>query len=492
MSAPVRLAIDLGASSGRVIAGSFQPGRLVLQEIHRFVNQPVSMAGSLQWDLHSLWEEIQNGLSKAAKQFDQIKSVGADTWGVDIVLLRSDGLQAGPVFHYRDPRNVGKMQVAFSKVPREKIFELTGLQFMEINTLYQLISERAVKGGALEAAEHLLMMGDFFHYLLSGKVSLEATNASTTQLLDPRNQTWATELLQAFDLPEHLFKPVTQPGTKLGPVSPDVAKRTGLCDVPVIIPATHDTASAVLSVPTNSFAPEKPDWCYISSGTWSLMGCELNHPKINDLCSELNFTNEGGPLGSTRLLKNIGGLWVVQQIRASLLRQGDAPEFSEMVEAARMAPANVTVIDPDDPSLVAPADMIEAVQTLAQRTGQPIPQGVGPLCRAAFEGLAARYRLTLEKLERLVGNPIHTIHIVGGGSQNEFLCQMTADACNRTVVAGPVEATAIGNLVMQAIGDGELKSIVDARRLVLASFETKTYQPIPSQIDWATVASHLG
>jgi rhamnulokinase len=222
------------------------------------------------------------------------------------------------------------------------------------------------------------------------------------------------------------------------------------------------------------------------------MGCELNHPKINDLCSELNFTNEGGPLGSTRLLKNIGGLWVVQQIRASLLRQGDAPEFSEMVEAARMAPANVTVIDPDDPSLVAPADMIEAVQALAQRTGQPIPQGVGPLCRAAFEGLAARYRLTLEKLERLVGNRIHTIHIVGGGSQNEFLCQMTADACNRTVVAGPVEATAIGNLVMQAIGDGELKSIVDARRLVRASFETKTYQPTPSQIDWATVALHLG
>lgn len=489
-SSPVRLAFDLGASSGRVIAGSIDGNRLTLDEVHRFGNHPISIAGSLQWNALGLWEQILAGLTSAASRFDTIQSVGGDTWGVDYVLLRGDGLQAGPIWNYRDPRNVGRMEEAFAKVPRQQIFEATGLQFMNINTLYQLIAERSVPGGALENAEKFLMMGDFFHYLLCGQTSIESTNASTTQLLDPRDQTWRQDLISAFDFPSHLFADVTPPGTILGPLTDDVAKRTGLGGVPVIVPATHDTASAVLSVPADSFAPPNPDWCYISSGTWSLMGCELDQPKVNALCAELNFTNEGGAAGSTRLLKNIGGLWIFQQIRASLARRGDPPSWADMVDAAAAAKPHVTVVDPDDPSLVAPVDMVEAIDHYVDRTGQPKVDGLGALCRAALEGLAARYRLTLEKLERLVGNRIETIHIVGGGSQNELLCQMTADACDRTVVAGPVEATAIGNLVMQAIGDGELASITDARQLIRSSFETKAFHP-SGEAGWAEMASRL-
>lgn len=473
----VLLAVDLGASSGRVIAGIMADGKLALEPIHRFANDPVRIQESLQWDMVGLWREILDGLRKAAQKYPKIGSVGVDTWGVDFVLLNEKDHFAGPVRCYRDPRNVGMVERAFETVPRRQIFEATGLQFMEINSLYQLLAAKEADDPTLKIADGFLMVGDFFHWLLTGKRSIEATNASTTQLLNPRNKKWDQDLIQKFEFPTKIFTDVVDPGTTLGPVQSSVAAVTGLDDVPVVIPATHDTASAVLSVPAADFAPAQPSWCYISSGTWSLMGCELSEPKINDLCAELNFTNEGGVSGSTRLLKNIGGLWIFQQIRKSLERQGEAPSWDEMVQAATDAPPFALLLNPDDPSLVAPDDMIEAIQEFAKRTGQPVPTDHATLFRSALEGLALRYRACLGMLESLVEHRIDTIHIVGGGSLNELLCQMTADACDRHVVAGPVEATAIGNLLMQMIGTGKLNSIDEARQLVRSSFDTKEYVP---------------
>jgi rhamnulokinase len=489
----VHLAIDLGASSGRVIAGvvsdqsigghSAGGPRLTLETVHRFENEAVRIQDSLQWDVVGLWREILTGLRMAHDRFGEVASVGVDTWGVDYVLLDKQDQQAGPVRCYRDPRNRGMLERAFQIVPREEIFQSTGLQFMEINTLYQLIAARLGEDVSLEVADGFLMMGDFFHWLLTGRRSVEVTNASTTQLLDPRTKRWCEDLMQRFGLPRRLFGDPVEPGTTLGIVQPSVAAQTGLDNVPVVIPATHDTASAVLAVPADDFAPAAPSWCYISSGTWSLMGCELPEPKINATCSELNFTNEGGVQGSTRLLKNIGGLWVFQQIRKAMQRRGRDVSWEEMVNAARQATPFALLVNPDDPTLVAPDDMVDAIHAIAERTGQRLPDHDGAehdgiLYRASLEGLALRYRACLQMLETLTENRIDTIHIVGGGSQNQLLCQMTADACERTVVAGPVEATAIGNVLMQRMGTGELSSVQEARKLVRSSFETTTYQPV--------------
>ncbi|KAA5545153.1 rhamnulokinase [Roseiconus nitratireducens] len=490
---PVHLAIDLGASSGRVIAGGVDAGSLVLHEVHRFGNQPVRVQDSLQWNVLGLWAEILSGLRTAAKDFQAIRSVGVDTWGVDYVLLDQNDQVAAPVRSYRDGRTEGMMDAAFERLGgpqagRQRIFESTGLQFMPINTAYQLFS--AVERGerSLEIADGFMMMGDFFHWLLSGRRSIEATNASTTQLFNPRSGDWAFDLIDDLGIDRNLFTTVTQPGTCLGDAQASVADETGLGDVAVTVPATHDTASAVIAVPADVFAPSRPNWCYISSGTWSLMGCEIDSPKVNSLCAQLNFTNEGGIGGSTRLLKNIGGLWIFQQIRKSMQRRGKQVSWDAMVDAAKQAPTFDVLVDPDAPRFVAPVDMVDAIDAFATATGQSKPGSEGVYYRAALEGLALRYRVCLEMLERLVDNRIDTIHIVGGGAQNEFLCQMTADACNRQVVAGPVEATAIGNVVVQMIGGGGFgdaslsggagDAILAARRLIRDSFSVKTYQPI--------------
>ncbi len=382
--APVHLAVDLGASSGRVIAGVLEGGRLSLDPVHRFGNDAVRIQQSLQWDVVGLWREIQTGLRLAADRYPNVASVGVDTWGVDYVLLDEQDQFAGPVRCYRDPRTRGMMERAFEIVPRQEIFTATGLQFMEISTLYQLVAARLADEPSLRIANGFLMMGDFFHWLLTGKRSIEVTNASTTQLLDPRTKKWRGDLLDRFGLPPQLFADPVEPGTTLGVVQSSVASATGLDGVPVVIPATHDTASAVLSVPAVDFAPTAPSWCYISSGTWSLMGCELPEPKINARCAELNFTNEGGVNGSTRLLKNIGGLWIFQQIRKSMQRRGSAPSWDEMVKTAQNAPPFALLLNPDDPALVAPDDMVDEIRVYASRTGQPEPSddGVFVSCRS--------------------------------------------------------------------------------------------------------------
>jgi rhamnulokinase len=474
---PVHVAVDLGASSGRVIAGSVAGDKLSLQEMHRFSNEPVRVQETLQWDVLGLWREIQRGLREAGAGHDSIASVGVATWGVDYVLVDSHDEIAGAVRHYRDARTRGVMEHAFELVSRREIFEATGLQFMEISTLYQLVAAQRGNESSLHIADGFLMMGDFFHWLLTGLRSVEMTNASTTQLLDPRSKQWRGDLISRFGLPEKIFGELVEPGTTLGPVQPSVAAEIGWVDVPVVVPATHDTASAVLAVPATDFAPAKPSWCYISSGTWSLMGCELPLPKINDRCAELNFTNEGGVGGSVRLLKNIGGLWIFQQIRQSMQRRGRAVSWDAMVQQAIDSPAFELLIDPDDASFVAPDDMVEAISAYAGRTGQSEPQHDGVFYRAALEGLALRYRACLGMLESLVEHDIEVIHIVGGGCLNEFLCQLTADACDRTVIAGPVEATATGNLLMQMLGTQRLTSIEEARSLVRTSFQSRRYDP---------------
>jgi rhamnulokinase len=472
------LAVDLGASGGRVLAGSLGDSKLVLEELHRFENGGLNAGGHLHWNTLKLWSDALAGLRMApTKVKGEIVGVGVDTWGVDYVLITDQGELVGQPYHYRDRRTAGIFEKAFEIVSKEEVFEATGLQFMEINTLFQLVAAKLSGSPLLDAADHLLMMPDYFHWLLTGEFSNEMTDVSTSQLFDPRSGDWSRSLIEKFGLPNKLFGEVTAPGTNLGKLRSDIASQTGLTEAEVVLPGTHDTASAVLAVPAESSSTEKPDWCYISSGTWSLMGLELSSPIINANCLEKNFTNEGGIGGTTRLLKNIGGLWLVQECRRIWSEQGHDFGWGELVRRAESASPLVSLINPDHPDFMAPADMPEAIRTFCKRTGQPVPNSEGAIIRCALESLALRYRQVLHWLEELADTTIRTIHIVGGGTQNTLLCQMAADACHLPVLAGPVEATATGNVLMQAISFGELSGVAEARELVKRSFEIKKYEP---------------
>ena len=474
----VFLAVDLGASSGRVVAGLFDGSKLALEEVYRFDNGGVPIAGRMQWDLLNQWQHVLRGLRAAGKLYGgRVASVGVDTWGVDFGLLgRNDELLGNP-YHYRDRRTAGILDKAFAIVPREEIFAATGLQFMEFNTLYQLLAMKLGGSPLLDAAQSLLMIPDLFHWLLTGVKANEHTDASTTQFLNPKTGGWATDLLTKFGLPTHILGNIAAPGTRLGPIQPSVAEETDLAGVEVILPGTHDTASAVMAVPAASQPGQRPDWCYISSGTWSLMGVETPQPIINDRCYQLNFTNEGGVGGTTRVLKNIAGLWLIQECRRIWKLAGQEAGIDELIQQAGTSPPLVSLINPNDASFVAPKDMPAAIRDYCTATRQPVPASEGAVVRCALESLALRYRMVLGFLEELVGGRIETIHIVGGGTQNKLLCQMTADACNRRVVAGPVEATAIGNLMMQAVAQGAVGSIAQAREIVRTSFAAQEYRP---------------
>jgi len=472
------LAVDLGASSGRHLAGLFDGSRLRLQETYRFANGPVNLAGRMYWDLLWLWEQVLAGLEASAGELkSDVTSVGIDTWGVDYALLGRDDELLGNPYNYRDARTRGMLARALQKVPREEIFAETGLQFMEINTLYQLLSMQATNPQLLDAAERLLMIPDVFHWLLTGEKANEMTDASTSQLYNPQTGDWSGVLIERFGLPDRIFGSIVQPGTSLGPLTGAVASQTGLQNVDVVLPGTHDTASAVLAVPAAGEATMQPQWCYISSGTWSLMGVEVARPVINETCSRLNFTNEGGVGGTTRLLKNIAGLWLVQQCRRIWQQQGRTYDWDHLTTMAESAPPLVAVINPDDASLVAPEDMPAAIAALCGNSNQPVPETDAAIVRCALESLALKYRQVLGWLEQLTGGKIDTIHIVGGGTNNRLLCQMAADACRRRVVAGPVEATAIGNVALQAITAGDIGSIAEARAVVRQSFDVEEYEP---------------
>ena len=474
----VYLAIDVGASGGRVLAGLFDGGHLSLEEVHRFENGPVIADGRMYWDLLGLWQQITNGLRSAADKFgDRIVSVGVDTWGVDYGLLGPGDELLGNPYCYRDARTNDIMEQAFGTVSREEIFAETGLQFMQFNTLYQLLAMKEQNPALLDTARSFLMIPDLFHWLLTGEKANEFTNASTTQFHNPATNQWSAALFDRFGLPKRILGDVLAPGTRLGRVRQDVAEATGLRDVSVVLPGTHDTASAVMSVPAVGEVREHPNWCYISSGTWSLMGAETPAPVINANCSELNFTNEGGIGGTTRLLKNIAGLWLLQECRRIWSRDGLDLSWEEMVERAQAAPPLASLINPDAADFIAPAKMPSAIRKFCGDSGQPIPSSEGAVIRCALESLALRYRMVLNCTEELTGGRIETVHIVGGGTQNRLLCQMTADACNRQVVAGPIEATAIGNVMLQVVSSGEVGSVAEARDVIRNSFDVEEYTP---------------
>jgi rhamnulokinase len=478
MARTVALAVDLGASGGRVVSGAFDGRLLELEEIHRFENGPVMFAGELVWDLVRLWHEVVRGLRLAADRHGAaVKTVGVDTWGVDFSFLGGDGaLLANPVC-YRDARTCGMLAAAEAIVPRAEIFAATGLQFMEINSLYQLLALKKRNATVLEAADRLLMIPDIFHWLLSGQASNEHTNASTSQCYDPQAHDWAFGMLERFGLPRQAFGRLVEPGTSLGSLRPEVAAETGLRGVSVVVPGTHDTASAVAAVPAADPPSPRPDWCYVSLGTWALIGAELDRPLVTPACLARNFTNEGGIGGTTRLLKNVCGLWLVQQCRAAWQRAGKEWTWEQLTALAAEAPPLETLVDPNHPSLVAPADMPEAIRKLARDSGEPVPESTAAVVRTALESVAAAVRATLIELDELVGRRVSRIHVVGGGVKNALLCQMIADATDRPVLAGPVEATAIGNLLVQLLareGSVDLRSV---RAVVRDSFEITRFEP---------------
>jgi rhamnulokinase len=466
------LAYDLGAESGRALLGLFDGTRLRLEVIHRFANGPVRTLDTLHWDVLHLWTEMLNGLRRCAAEHGGPDSVGVDTWGVDFALLGRNGTLLGNPRHYRDPHTEGTLEAAFARVSRQEIFRQTGLQFMRFNTLYQLLALQRDRSPLLDVAETLLFIPDLFHYFFTGIKVNEYTDASTSQMLDPTSRSWAYGLVKAFGLPTNILGTLTAPGTVLGPVRSAVAAETGVVSMPVIAPASHDTAAAVAAVPAT-----EPSWAYISSGTWSLMGAELPGPLISEQVQRYNFTNEGGVGGTVRFLKNIMGLWLVQECRRAWERAGKAYSYDELTRLAEAAPPFVSLVDPDDSAFLLPPSMPDALGGFCHRTGQPAPVEPGAVVRCTLESLALRYRWVLERLEELLAKRLEVIHIVGGGCHNTLLCQFAADACNRPVVAGPVEATAAGNVLTQALGLRLLGSLAEGREVIRRSFDVATYTP---------------
>jgi rhamnulokinase len=456
------VAFDLGAESGRAVVGRFDGQRLRLEEVHRFTNGPVHVLDGLHWDVLRLWTEVKNGLARAVQ-----------TWGVDFALLARDDTLLGNPYHYRDPRTNGMMEEAFRRVPRAEIFRRTGIQFMQLNSLYQLLAMVRAGSPALANARTFLNMPDLFNFWLTGRKASEFTIATTTQCYDPRAGDWARELLDRIGIPDDIFVEIVPPGPVLGTLRPSVAEETGCPSLPIVAPATHDTGSAVAAVPAHD-----GDYVYLSSGTWSLMGVEVGAPVINEGSLGYNFTNEGGVNGTFRLLKNIMGLWLIQECRREWARAGHAYTYDDLTRMADAAPAFGPLVVPDDPRFLAPGDMPSRIQTFCQETGQRVPESRGEIVRCALESLALEYRWVAERLDAMRGRHLPTVHVIGGGSRNALLNQFTADATGRSVVAGPVEATTIGNLLLQAQAGGYISSLAEGRALVRHSFELGHFEPL--------------
>ena len=454
------LAVDLGAESGRVMAVHVGGAALRLEELHRFPNTTAEVRGTLHWDFLRLWRDIQEGVARG--QALRPASLGVDTWGVDFALLDAQGELLGNPVHYRDRRTEGMMEWVFARASRAEVFAQTGIQFMPINTLYQLASLAARESPQLAAARTLLTAPDLLNYWLTGTAVCEFTNATTTQLYNPRVGGWASDLIGAMGLPAAIFPTLVQPGTRLG----------SYAGIPVIAPACHDTGSAVAAVPTST-----SNYAYISSGTWSLVGLEVPAPIINDAALAANVTNEGGVNGTYRLLKNVMGLWIIQQCRAAWGAQGHNYSYADLVQLATAAPPLRHCFDPNDGRFLPPGDYPALIAAWCAERGQPAPEDHGAIARSVFESLALAYRHVLETLDALADHRTEVIHVVGGGSQNALLCQMTADAIGLPVVAGPTEATVIGNALVQLIALGELGSIAEARALVARSAELQRYEP---------------
>lgn len=467
------LAFDLGASSGRAVIGRFDGKVVELEEIHRFANGPVTVAGGLYWDALRLYEEMLAGLRKCVQiSGPELAGIGIDTWGVDFALLDGVDELLGNPRCYRDPRVQGMLKRAISRVSRAEIFEQTGLQFLEINTLYQLLSMAERNAPRLRMARTFLMMPDLFNFWLTGRKVCEFSNATTTQFYNPKSGGWATDLLDRLDIPKDMLPEIVPPGTSLGALRPEIAADAGVRSGDVIAPACHDTGSAVAAVPFSS-----ADAAYISSGTWALLGTELQVPNVTPEALRYNFTNEGGVCGTFRFLKNVTGLWIVQECRRIRENQGRAFSFSDLVLLAEAAPALTSFIDPDHPDFLEPGDMPARIRAYCKRTGQTEPATDGAVIRCALESLALKCRYVLEDLESVLNRKLRTIHIVGGGIRNTLLNQFTANAAGRPVVTGPAEATALGNVLVQAYARREIDSLAGIREVVRNSTELATFEP---------------
>jgi rhamnulokinase len=479
------LACDLGAESGRLMLGTLANDRLGLEELHRFPNVPLQTESGLHWDIPQLLAELKTGLRKAADARPVPVSISADSWGLDYALFRADGTLISPTFHYRDARTATGVQNVFGKVDWKAVFAETGIQFMPINSIYQLAAENPER---LSEAEFLLGVGDAFNYFLSGVASPEVSLASTSQLYNPRLNAWSETLISALGLPAKLFLPIVPAGTALAPLRSDLCRETGLPPIQVIATCSHDTGAAVAAVPVED--PTR-NWCYLSSGTWSLLGAEVPAPVIDDLCRDLNFTNEVGYGGSIRLLTNIVGLWIVQECKRAWASEGQEFDYGELTRLAAKSAAFVSLIDPRDERFLSPGNMPGKIAAFCDETGQPAPESPAATVRCVLESLALLYRARLRQLETLTFSRFEQMHIVGGGSKNELLNQFTANALEIPVHAGPVEATALGNIIVQAIALGDLPSLEAARKLVHRSSAIRIYYPEESEA-WRAASLRFG
>lgn len=454
------IAVDLGGESGRVMRADFDGERLTLAETHRFPNIPVRAGQTLYWDVLRLWHEITIGIKALAQD---AAAIGVDTWGVDFALLDRDGNLLGNPVHYRDhSSSEAMMQWVFERMPRREVFERTGIQFMPINGLYRLAGLAQRRSPMLDAAATFLTFADVFNFWLSGSRTCEFTQATTQQLYNPHAGDWDYDLISQLEIPTHIFPTLVQPGDRIGEYQ----------GIPVIVPAGHDTGCAVVAVPTTT-----ANYAYLSSGTWSLLGLELDQPIINDESYAANLTNEGGVYGTFRLLKNIMGLWLVQQCRVTWQELGENYDYAQLAALAEKAEPFRSFIDPDNPIFLPPGDMPARIREFCQQTNQPVPETVGQVVRCVYESLALKYRFTLDQLTQVAGRQVDTLHIIGGGAKNALLNRMTADATGRVVVAGPTEATAMGNALVQFISLGELGSLAEARQMLSRTADTETYEP---------------
>ncbi len=478
MSKHYFLAFDLGAESGKAILGTLENNKLDIREIHRFSNGMVQIQDHFYWDILRLFEKMKDSLSICAKEGIPIESMAIDTWGVDFALLAEDGSILGAPYAYRDPRTNNAMEQLFEIIPKTEVYKNTGIQFLQFNSIFQLFSMKRDNSPLLKIAKDLLFMPDIFNYMFTGIKKSEFSYATTSQMFNPVKHKWEESFFKALDLPISMMQSIVMPGTVIGNLKDDICCQICIKKIPVIAVASHDTGSAFASIPA-----EGSNWVGISSGTWSVMGIESKIPIINPMAQELNFTNEGGVEHTFRFLKNIMGLWLIQQSKKVWDCQNKNFSYSELIRMGEDSPAFQSLVNPDAPEFLNPPDMLETISAFCSKTGQNKPSTIGGYIRTIMESLAFKYRVVLDELKQVSQNPIEKIHIIGGGIQNEFLCQLTANATGLPVITGPVEATAIGNLLVQAMAMGHLKSLADIRKIVLNNFDIKTYKPQNTD-DW--------
>lgn len=475
------LAFDIGASSGRAILGILEDNKLELVEIHRFKNQMIFIHGNYFWNIFNLFDELRKGLTKCISEFNiQPDSIGIDTWGVDYSLINKEGQIIGLPFAYRDHRTDNSMEQFFKILSRKKTYQLSGIQFMQFNTLFQLFSSVLDSFSGLQIAESLLFTPDTLNYFFTGIKKNEYTIASTSQLLKPGKPEWENKLFEAAGIPQKFVEEIVQPGTEIGKVLPEIMEETDCGEIPCIAVASHDTASAIASVPA-----EGENWAYLSSGTWSLLGIESKLPMVSEKTLKMNFTNEGGVEGTTRFLKNIMGMWLIQECKR-IWDEKREMNWQEIVDLSNAAEPFKCLINPDDPTFLNPGNMPKAIQDFCLKTSQPVPEKKGEIARCIYDSLVLKYKFTLKQIESVTGKRIEKLHIIGGGAHNKEMNQLTADAIGISVFAGPTEATAIGNIMMQAKALGVVNSLNEIRKIVKNSFEITEYKPSP-KLDWETV-----